>query len=139
MTEEQDQNGGLLPDNKRITFFGSFLRKFSIDELPQLVNVIKGDMSIIGPRPLLFNEIVNLSEKQLKRHEVKPGITGWAQVNGRNSISWTKKLELDLEYVERISFLLDIKIIALTVIKVLRREGVNQNDSRPMEPFNGKN
>src|SRR5690606_28989860 len=115
------------------------IRSLSIDELPQLLNVLKGEMSLIGPRPLLFKYIPLYSETQLRRHEVRPGITGWAQVNGRNAISWTRKFELDIEYVDKLSFFLDLKIIWLTFIKVIRSEGVNQTDQRPMEPFNGSN
>lgn len=139
MTDEKDEKGNLLPDQQRITKLGSFIRKTSLDELPQLFNVLTGDMSLVGPRPLLFKYIPLFSKEQLRRHDVKPGITGWAQVNGRNSISWTKKFELDVYYVDNISFLLDIKILWLTVVKVLKREGINQTDARPMEPFNGKN
>lgn len=139
MTDEKDKNGNLLPDNDRITKLGAFIRKTSLDELPQLFNVLKGDMSLVGPRPLLFKYIPLFNEEQLRRHHVKPGITGWAQVNGRNSISWTKKFELDVYYVDNVSLLLDIKILWLTVLKVLKREGINQEDNRPMQPFNGKN
>lgn len=139
MTDEKDENGNLLPDNDRITKLGAFIRKTSLDELPQLFNVLKGDMSLVGPRPLLFKYIPLFNEEQLRRHAVKPGITGWAQVNGRNSISWTRKFELDVHYVDNISFLLDVKILWLTVLKVLKKEGINQTDARPMEPFNGKN
>lgn len=139
MTDEKDANGNLLPDNQRITKLGAFIRKTSLDELPQLFNVLKGDMSLVGPRPLLFKYIPLFSKEQLRRHNVKPGITGWAQVNGRNSISWTKKFELDVYYVDNVSFWLDIKILWLTVVKVLKREGINQTEARPMEPFNGKN
>lgn len=139
MTDDRDANGKLLPDIERITQFGGWVRKLSIDELPQLINVLKGDMSLIGPRPLLFKYIPLYSKEQLRRHEVRPGITGWAQVNGRNSISWTKKFELDVEYVDKLSFLFDLKIILLTVKKVLVREGINQSDARPMQPFNGSN
>jgi len=139
MTDERDSHGNLLPDVERITAFGGLIRKLSIDELPQLVNVLKGDMSLVGPRPLLFKYIPLYSKEQLRRHEVRPGITGWAQVNGRNSISWTKKFAYDIEYVEQVSFLLDLKIIFLTIKKVLVREGINQSDARPMQPFNGHN
>lgn len=139
MTDERDSHGNLLPDVERITAFGGLIRKLSIDELPQLVNVLKGDMSLVGPRPLLFKYIPLYSKEQLRRHEVRPGITGWAQVNGRNSISWTKKFAYDIEYVEQISFLLDLKIIFLTIKKVLVREGINESDARPMQPFNGHN
>jgi len=139
MTNKRDKDGNLLPDNQRITKLGGFLRKTSLDELPQLFNVLLGHMSLIGPRPLLFKYIPLFSKEQLRRHEVKPGITGWAQVNGRNSISWTKKFELDVFYVNNISFMLDLKIIWLTLVKVVQREGINQTDERPMEPFNGNN
>lgn len=139
MTDEKDGNGILLPDNHRITKIGGIVRKLSIDELPQLFNVIKGDMSLVGPRPLLFKYMPLYSTEQLRRHEVRPGITGWAQVNGRNSISWTQKFALDVEYVDKVSFLFDIKILLLTIKKVLIREGVNQSDDRPMQPFDGGN
>ena len=139
MTDEKDENGNLLPDIERITKFGAIVRKLSIDELPQLINVLKGDMSLVGPRPLLFKYIPLYSEEQLRRHDVRPGITGWAQVNGRNSISWTQKFALDIEYVNKISCGLDIKILLLTIKKVLVREGVNQSNERPMQPFNGSN
>ncbi len=139
MTDEKDAEGNLLPDNLRITKFGGWVRKLSIDELPQLINVLKGDMSLVGPRPLLFKYMSLYTAEQLRRHEVRPGITGWAQVNGRNSISWTQKFALDVEYVDKVSFLMDCKILLLTVIKVLIREGINQSAERPMQPFNGTN
>ncbi|MCC5922060.1 MAG: sugar transferase [Cyclobacteriaceae bacterium] len=139
MNDRKDENGNLLPDNVRLTKFGNFIRKLSIDELPQLVNVLKGDMSLVGPRPLLFKYIPLYSEEQRKRHLVRPGITGWAQVNGRNSISWAKKFAYDVEYVNNLSFLLDMKILFLTVKKVVVREGVNQSEERPMFPFDGSN
>lgn len=139
MTDEKDKQGNLLADNLRITKFGAFIRSTSLDELPQLINVLKGDMSLVGPRPLLFKYIPLFSKEQQRRHSIKPGITGWAQVNGRNSISWTKKFELDVYYVDHISFLLDLKILWLTALKVLIREGVNQADNSPMKPFNGSN
>lgn len=139
MNDKTDDTGKLLPDVQRITFFGKWIRKFSIDELPQLINVLKGDMSLIGPRPLLFKYIPLYNETQNRRHEVRPGITGWAQVNGRNSISWTRKFELDIEYVDNISFLLDLKIFWLTILKILKSEGVNQSEARPMQPFDGTN
>lgn len=137
MTDRRDKDGNLLPDTKRVTAVGKWIRTLSLDELPQLFNVLKGDMSLIGPRPLLFKYQHLYSDKQRRRHEVKPGITGWAQVNGRNSISWEKKFELDLYYVENHNFTLDIKIIWLTIIKILKREGINQSDARPMQPFKG--
>ena len=139
MTDEKDAEGNLLPDNLRITKFGRWVRKLSIDELPQLINVLKGEMSLVGPRPLLFKYMPLYTAEQLRRHEVRPGITGWAQVNGRNSISWTQKFALDVEYVDKVSFLMDCKILLLTVKKVLIREGINQSAERPMQPFNGTN
>jgi undecaprenyl phosphate N,N'-diacetylbacillosamine 1-phosphate transferase len=139
MTDEKDSEGNLLPDNQRMTSVGRFVRKTSLDELPQLVNVLKGDMSLVGPRPLLFKYIPLYTQEQKRRHEVRPGITGWAQVNGRNSISWTKKFNYDIEYVDNISFKLDFHILWLTCQKVIKREGVNQSTERPMQPFNGKN
>lgn len=139
MNDKTDAHGKLLPDNERITFFGKWIRRLSIDELPQLINVLKGEMSLIGPRPLLFKYIPFYSETQNRRHEVRPGITGWAQVNGRNSISWTRKFELDVEYVERVSFGLDLRIFWLTILKIVKTEGVNQTDARPMQPFDGTN
>lgn len=139
MSDEVDKDGRLLPDMERITWIGEKLRKLSLDELPQLLNVLKGDMSLIGPRPLLFKYLPLYSKKQRKRHLVRPGITGWAQVNGRNSISWGKKFELDIYYVNNISFTLDLKILWLTAVKVLKREGINQSEARPMQPFDGTN
>lgn len=139
MTDAKDKDGKLLPDNERITAAGNFIRKTSLDEIPQLINVLKGDMSLIGPRPLLFKYIPLYNETQMRRHEVRPGITGWAQVNGRNSISWTDKFNLDIYYIDNLSLLLDIKILFLTAKKVLVREGINQSDSRPMMPFDGTN
>ena len=139
MNDKRDADGKLLPDNQRLTKLGAFIRKFSLDELPQLINVLKGDMSLVGPRPLLYKYIPLYSEEQKKRHLVKPGITGWAQINGRNAISWTEKFSLDVYYQQNISFALDIKILFLTVLKVLKREGVNQTAERPMMPFNGNN
>jgi lipopolysaccharide/colanic/teichoic acid biosynthesis glycosyltransferase len=139
MTDEKDADGNFLPDNQRITKVGKVIRRLSIDELPQLFNVLKGDMSLIGPRPLLFKYIPLYSEEQLRRHNVRPGITGWAQVSGRNSISWTKKFEFDVYYVNHLSLWLDLKILWLTFIKVIKTEGVNQSNERPMQPFNGNN
>jgi undecaprenyl phosphate N,N'-diacetylbacillosamine 1-phosphate transferase len=139
MTDEKDADGKLLPDIKRMTKAGAFVRKYSLDELPQFINVLKGDMSLVGPRPLLPKYLPLYSEEQRKRHLVKPGITGWAQVNGRNSISWTEKFKLDVYYQENLSFWLDVKILFLTVLKVVKKEGVNQTDERPMMPFNGSN
>lgn len=139
MNDRRDAAGVLLPDNERLTALGRVVRKLSIDELPQLINVLRGEMSLIGPRPLLFKYIPLYSPEQDRRHEVRPGITGWAQVNGRNAISWTRKFELDVFYVDHVSFLLDVKIFWLTLVKVLRREGINQSEARPMQPFNGTN
>lgn len=139
MTDERDVSGQLLPDNRRLTAAGKLIRKLSIDELPQLINVLKGDMSLIGPRPLLFKYIPLYSATQLRRHELRPGITGWAQVNGRNSISWTRKLEYDLYYVDHVSLFLDLKILWMTFLKVIQTDGVNQSADRPMNPFNGAN
>lgn len=139
MTDERDENGDLLPDEKRLTKIGKFIRSTSVDELPQLFNVLKGDMSLIGPRPLLPQYLPLYSKEQARRHEVRPGITGWAQVNGRNAISWTKKFELDVWYVDHCSFLLDLKIIFLTVKKVFVREGISSDTSATMEPFTGNN
>ena len=139
MSDAKDEDGNLLPDVQRITFFGRWIRKLSLDELPQLINILKGEMSLIGPRPLLFRYIPLYSAEQNRRHEVLPGITGWAQVNGRNSISWKRKFELDVYYVDNASFALDAKIFWLTILKVLKREGVNQSDARPMLPFDGTN
>lgn len=139
MTDEKDEQGELLPDKKRITKFGSFLRNYSLDELPQLINVLKGDMSLVGPRPLLFKYIPLYNERQRKRHKVRPGITGLAQVNGRNAISWAQKFEYDIEYVENLSFLLDVKILYKTFLKVVKKQGINQSSERPMVPFDGTN
>lgn len=139
MTDERDANGNLLPDADRLTKVGKFVRSTSIDELPQLINVLKGDMALIGPRPLLPQYLPLYSKEQARRHEVRPGITGWAQVNGRNAISWTKKFELDVWYVDHCSFLLDLKIIFLTIKKVFIREGISQEGQATIEPFNGHN
>jgi undecaprenyl phosphate N,N'-diacetylbacillosamine 1-phosphate transferase len=139
MTDERDAQGNLLPDADRLTKVGKFVRSTSIDELPQLINVLKGDMALIGPRPLLPQYLPLYSKEQARRHEVRPGITGWAQVNGRNAISWTKKFELDVWYVDHCSFWLDLKIIFLTIKKVFIREGISQEGQATMEYFNGKN
>lgn len=139
MTDERDASGNLLPDADRLTKVGKFVRSTSIDELPQLINVLKGDMALIGPRPLLPQYLPLYSKEQARRHEVRPGITGWAQVNGRNAISWTKKFELDVWYVDHCSFALDLKIIFLTIKKVFIREGISQEGQATMEFFNGKN
>lgn len=139
MTDERDAEGDLLPDSVRLTRIGKIVRSLSIDELPQLINVLKGDMALVGPRPLLPKYLPLYSKEQFRRHEVRPGITGWAQVNGRNNISWTKKFELDVWYVDHCSFWLDVKIILLTVKKVLFREDINMEGNATTEAFNGYN
>ncbi len=139
MTDERDAEGNLLPDADRLTKVGRFVRSTSIDELPQLINVLKGDMALIGPRPLLPQYLPLYSPEQARRHEVRPGITGWAQIHGRNAISWTKKFEYDVWYVDHCSFLLDLKIVFLTVKKVFIREGISQEGQATMEFFNGHN
>jgi lipopolysaccharide/colanic/teichoic acid biosynthesis glycosyltransferase len=139
MNDKKDQNGNLCSDEMRLTKIGSFIRKISLDELPQLVNVLKGDMSLIGPRPLLTNYLHLYTEYQNRRHEVKPGITGLAQVNGRNAISWGKKFDYDILYVDTVSFALDLKIIFLTIKKVILKEGINSDNAATIEPFNGNN
>lgn len=139
MTDKRDKWGELLPDEERLTPFGQFLRSTSIDELPELINVLKGDMSLVGPRPLLVEYLPLYSKEQIRRHEVRPGITGWAQVNGRNSITWTEKFKLDIWYIENQFFLLDIKIIFLTMLKVVKREGINKTGETTSDYFNGHN
>lgn len=139
MTDERDADGNLLPDADRLTNVGRFVRSTSIDELPQLINVLKGDMALIGPRPLLVQYLPLYSKEQARRHDVRPGITGWAQVNGRNAISWTKKFELDVWYVDHCSLWLDVKIIFLTIKKVFVREGISQEGQATMEFFTGNN
>lgn len=139
MTDERDENGKLLPDAQRLTKVGKFVRSTSIDELPQLINVFKGDMALIGPRPLLVKYLPLYSKEQSRRHEVRPGITGWAQCNGRNAISWTKKFELDVWYVDNCTLWTDIKIIWITIMKVLRRADISQDGQATMEAFNGNN
>lgn len=139
MTDERDAEGNLLPDADRLTPVGKFVRSTSIDELPQLINVLKGDMALIGPRPLLVKYLPLYSKEQARRHEVRPGITGWAQVNGRNNISWAKKFELDVWYVDHCSFLLDMRIFLMTIRKVFIREGISSDTSATMEPFTGNN
>ena len=139
MTDERDADGNLLPDADRLTNVGRFVRSTSIDELPQLINVLKGDMALIGPRPLLVQYLPLYSKEQARRHDVRPGITGWAQVNGRNAISWTKKFELDVWYVDHCSFWLDVKIIFLAIKKVFVREGISQEGQATMEFFTGNN
>lgn len=139
MTDERDAQGYLLPDADRLTPVGRFVRSTSIDELPQLINVLKGDMSLIGPRPLLVKYLPLYSPEQARRHEVRPGITGWAQCHGRNAISWKKKFELDVWYVDHISFMTDLKVIFLTIKKVVCREDINQEGEATMEEFDGHN
>lgn len=139
MTDERDNNGNLLPDTMRITKVGKFIRSTSLDELPQLWNVFKGDMSLIGPRPLLPQYLPLYSTEQSRRHEVRPGITGWAQINGRNSISWTERFKYDIWYINNVSFLTDLRIIFLTIKKVIVRDGINSATSATMEDFNGTN
>jgi sugar transferase EpsL len=137
MTNEKDENGQYLADELRLGRFGKLLRKLSLDELPQLFNIIRGDMSLIGPRPLLMEYLPLYTPEQARRHEVKPGITGWTQINGRNSISWEEKFVLDVWYVDNQSFYLDCKIIILTILKVIKSEGINQKGHVTMEPFRG--
>ncbi|MEH6889058.1 sugar transferase [Bacillus sp. JJ864] len=137
MTDERDENGELLPDSVRLTKFGRFLRATSLDELPELFNILKGDMSIIGPRPLLVQYLPLYNEHQKRRHEVRPGLSGLAQVSGRNAISWEDKFNLDVEYIDNVSFIEDWKIILLTIKRVLVREGINSETAATMEPFRG--
>ncbi len=139
MTDEKDAAGNLLPDEKRLTKVGKFVRSTSIDELPQLFNVLKGDMALIGPRPLLVSYLPLYSEKQIRRHNVRPGITGWAQCHGRNAISWTQKFDYDVWYVDNLSFSVDLKVIWLTIKTVLKRSGISHEGSATMESFNGHN
>lgn len=139
MKNSTDKNGNLLSDNERVTKFGSFLRSFSLDELPELINILKGDMSLVGPRALLVQYLGLYNDEQIRRHEVLPGLTGLAQINGRNSITWSEKFKLDVWYVDNWSLWLDIKIFFLTFWKVLKREGINQSESVTMEYFNGSN
>ena len=137
MTDERDENGELLPNNLRLTKFGKFLRASSLDELPELFNILCGDMSIVGPRPLLVEYLPLYNEIQKHRHDVRPGLTGFAQVNGRNAITWEERFDYDLQYVEKVSFLLDVKIIFRTVEKVFKREGINKSEAVTMEKFTG--
>lgn len=137
MTNARDTNGQLLPDEQRLTRFGQFLRSTSLDELPELFNVLKGDMSLVGPRPLLMQYLERYTLEQARRHEVRPGITGWAQINGRNAITWEEKFKLDVWYVDNCSLWLDSKILALTIWKVLRREGISQQGQATMSEFLG--
>lgn len=138
MNDKKDADGKLLPDAQRLTAVGSFVRKTSIDELPQLINVLKGDMSLIGPRPLLTTYLHLYNDFQNRRHEIKPGITGWAQVNGRNAISWEKKFEYDVWYVDNMSLSVDLKILFKTILKVFKRDGINAANAATTEPFSGK-
>ncbi|MCV3376591.1 undecaprenyl phosphate N,N'-diacetylbacillosamine 1-phosphate transferase [Campylobacter sp. IFREMER_LSEM_CL2194] len=139
MSDETDENGELLPDELRLKPFGKLVRSLSLDELPQLFNVLKGDMSFIGPRPLLVEYLPLYNQEQKKRHDVRPGITGWAQINGRNAISWEKKFKYDVEYVQNCSFLFDLKIFFMTIVKVLKRSGVNKEGVATTDKFNGHN
>lgn len=139
MTDKKDENGGLLPDEVRLTSFGKKLRATSLDELPELFNILKGDMAVVGPRPLLVRYLERYNQRQARRHEVRPGLTGFAQVNGRNSVTWEEKFELDVEYVDHISFLGDWKIIFQTIKAVLKKEGINSDTSVTMEEFQGQN
>jgi len=139
MNDKKDADGNLLPDSDRLTSIGAFVRKTSLDEIPQLINVLKGDMAIIGPRPLLPQYLPLYNQSQKRRHEVRPGITGWAQVNGRNAISWAKKFELDVWYIDHVSFALDCKIVLLTFKKVFKKEGINKEGQATTEAFNGNN
>lgn len=139
MNDRKDKDGKLLPDKERLTPVGKFIRTTSIDELPQMINVLKGDMSLIGPRPLLPKYLPLYNHLQQRRHEVRPGITGWAQVNGRNAISWSKKFEYDVWYVDHVGFLLDLKIVWLTIIKIFKREGISAEGSATISAFNGNN
>ncbi|EAI7260957.1 undecaprenyl phosphate N,N'-diacetylbacillosamine 1-phosphate transferase [Campylobacter lari] len=139
MSDEIDENGELLPDELRLKPFGKLVRSLSLDELPQLFNVLKGDMSFIGPRPLLVEYLPLYNQEQKKRHDVRPGITGWAQINGRNAISWEQKFKYDVEYVQNCSFLFDLKIFFMTIIKVLKRSGVNKEGVATTDKFNGHN
>lgn len=139
MTDECDANGKLLPDAQRLTKVGKVVRSLSIDELPQLINILKGDMSFIGPRPLLVKYLPLYSPEQMRRHEVRPGISGWAQVNGRNTITFTKQFEYDVYYVDHLTFWLDVKIFFMTIIKVFKREGISEEGQATRESFNGKN
>lgn len=139
MTDERDETGALLPDEERLHGLGKFIRSLSLDELPQLINILKGEMSFIGPRPLLIEYLPLYNEEQKRRHDVKPGITGWAQVNGRNAIPWKKKFEYDVFYVDHISFVLDMKIVWMTIKKVFLREGITSSTHATVEKFNGSN
>ena len=138
MNNKRDERGELLPDEKRLTYYGKFLRNTSLDELPELINILKGDMAIVGPRPLLVRYLTRYNKTQARRHEVRPGLTGLAQVNGRNAISWEEKFRYDVEYVDNLSLMLDIKIILMTVLKVVKRDGISSENSATMEEFMGQ-
>ena len=138
MNNKRDERGELLPDEKRLTYYGKFLRNTSFDELPELINILKGDMAIVGPRPLLVRYLTRYNKTQARRHEVRPGLTGLAQVNGRNAISWEEKFRYDVEYVDNLSLMLDIKIILMTVLKVVKRDGISSENSATMEEFMGQ-
>ena len=138
MNNKRDERGELLPDEKRLTYYGKFLRNTSLDELPELINILKGDMAIVGPRPLLVRYLTRYNKTQARRHEVRPGLTGLAQVNGRNAISWEDKFRYDVEYVDNLSLMLDIKIILMTVLKVVKRDGISSENSATMEEFMGQ-
>lgn len=138
MNNKRDERGELLPDEKRLTSYGQFIRNTSFDELPELINILKGDMAIVGPRPLLVRYLTRYSKTQARRHEVRPGLTGLAQVNGRNAISWEEKFRYDVEYVDNLSLMLDIKIILMTVLKVVKRDGISSENSATMEEFMGQ-
>lgn len=139
MTDERDAEGKLLPDSQRLTKIGKIVRSLSVDELPQLLNILKGDMSFIGPRPLLTKYLPLYTKEQMRRHDVRPGISGWAQVNGRNTISFTKQFEYDVWYVDHLTFWLDVKILFMTIFKVLKREGISEEGQATREAFNGNN
>ena len=139
MKDIKDEKGNLITESERRTYFGNKLRDMSIDEIPELINILKGDMSLVGPRPLLVDYLPYYNEEQIKRHNVLPGLTGWAQINGRNSITWSEKFKLDLWYVNNYSLMLDTKILFLTIYKVIKREGINQGIEVTMERFNGMN
>lgn len=138
MTDGRDKNGNLLPDDQRMTAFGKFLRSTSLDELPELINVLRGDMSLVGPRPLLMQYLDRYTPEQARRHEVRPGITGWAQINGRNAVSWEDRLKMDIWYVDHLSSFLDFRILFMTVFKVVKREGISQDGQATMTEFMGK-
>ena len=138
MNNKRDERGELLPDEKRLTSYGQFIRNTSLDELPELINILKGDMAIVGPRPLLVRYLTRYNKTQARRHEVRPGLTGLAQVNGRNAISWEEKFRYDVEYVDNLSLMLDIKIILMTVLKVVKRDGISSENSATMEEFMGQ-